>query len=298
MTDSKPFIIIFDQDSIRREYVLETLNSRGLSIESCYSKEKLTLFLSKHPSRGGILLIPQNVEKDDLKKLGLILMSYSIDIHKGSETDLKIKDLMSAINRERALSGRVRNNGNIDLVLIGSSTGGFPVVQDILQQFNTSHLIVVVCQHISTGMSSELASTLVSKMLVPCEVIHESQELIKGRVYLLSGGKDFELSERYGKLYIQKTVDESSYYHPSFNKLTESLLNISSVSSGCIILSGLGSDGSKFLSELNKHEVPIVVQDPSTAVAPGMPNAAIETGVRVQIKKTDGIRDYLRKLAA
>jgi two-component system chemotaxis response regulator CheB len=147
-------------------------------------------------------------------------------------------------------------------------------------------------------MSENLAASLMEKVLAPCLVVNEQIELLAGSVYLLSGGKDFQLKEKYGKTYIVPVSDAESIYHPSFDKLTESLIGLDDVTSACVILSGLGSDGSKYLSELKKKNVEIVVQDPETAVAPGMPKSAIQTGAVARVLRVPELCSYLRKWAA
>ena len=47
----------------------------------------------------------------------------------------------------------------------------------------------------------------------------------------------------------------------------------------CIILSGSGSDGANGAVHISKVEGLVLVQDPLSAVQPGMPSSVLETGV-------------------
>ena len=46
-----------------------------------------------------------------------------------------------------------------------------------------------------------------------------------------------------------------------------------------VVLTGLGRDGAQGALEIHKHGGKVLIQDPSTAVAPSMPTSARDTGV-------------------
>lgn len=299
-------VVLYDMDSKRRDFVSAALFARGIEFESCYSIEKVKHTINRIGDDPFVLVTPSPIDSDFssvIQKQGPSVVLISDNIHMLPDSTFILARMFSEIdaakNAARPKHYMLRQGtGKYDLVLIGSSTGGFPVVQEILQQFRTERLIVVVCQHISASMSDSLACALNAKMLMPCNLIKEQTELHAGKVYLLSGGVDFELKEKYGKLYIVPSHDEESAFHPSFNKLTGSLLDISNLTGCCFVLSGLGADGSKHLFQLQKKGIAIIAQDPEGAVAPGMPKAAIQTGAVSEILGITELYKYLGKMAA
>lgn len=299
-------VVLYDVDSKRREFVSGILSAKEIEFESCYSVEKIKYTINQIGHLPYVLVTPTPIKSElasIIQTQGSVVVSFSENIHTLPDSTLLLGKLFSEIEAAKQAARpkhytTKKEGGKYDLVLIGSSTGGFPVVQEILQQFRTQQLIVVICQHISEEMSESLASALNAKMLMPCNLIREQTELNPGQVYFLSGGRDFELKEKYGKLYLVPSIDSESAYHPSFNKLTGSLLGISHMTSCCFVLSGLGADGSKYLSQLQKKGIAIVAQDPEGAVAPGMPKAAIQTGAVSEVLGVTELHKYLGKIAA
>ena len=56
-----------------------------------------------------------------------------------------------------------------------------------------------------------------------------------------------------------------------------------------VILTGMGSDGTRGAVQFQRRQLPVLVQDPKTCVVGGMPAAAIEAGVASESLSPDGI---------
>jgi chemotaxis response regulator CheB len=275
----------------------------GDRFEECYSAEKLRHRLGKAETEPLVLIAPESkrVEVQNLAQgRSYSVVTYLENIHSDANADTKAKQILEAVKAASVAihQSKTALKNRPSLLLIGSSTGGFPVVQELLSQFRLERIAVVICQHINAEMSENLRTSLVGKVLAPCRVVYDQTELLPGSVYLLSGGKDFGLKKKYGKIYLVPQTDSESVYHPSFNKLTESLLALDDLTSACVILSGLGADGSKYLTELKKKNVEILVQDPETAIAPGMPRSAIQTGAVNRVLGVSELRSYIGRWAA
>jgi two-component system chemotaxis response regulator CheB len=65
-----------------------------------------------------------------------------------------------------------------------------------------------------------------------------------------------------------------------------------------VILTGMGSDGTRGASRFAHRHLPVLVQRPDSCIVGGMPSAAIEAGVASESLSLDQIARNLRQWAA
>jgi two-component system chemotaxis response regulator CheB len=63
-----------------------------------------------------------------------------------------------------------------------------------------------------------------------------------------------------------------------------------------VVLTGMGSDGTKGLAPLKRGGVPVICQDEATSVVWGMPGAAVAAGLADQVLPLDSIPDAVARL--
>ena len=64
----------------------------------------------------------------------------------------------------------------------------------------------------------------------------------------------------------------------------------------CVVLTGMGADGTKGISELQKEKnVYVIAQDEETSVVYGMPKAIAETGLVDEIVPLESVADTILK---
>lgn len=202
--------------------------------------------------------------------------------------------LLEAQGQRRRAAHSHRERYKRDLVCIGASTGGFPVVQQILEGIRLRSSSVVVCQHIGAGMARDLRDALSERIGASVALVEEAEAIEPGRAYLLGGAGDYELSLRGRSLRLSAT-GRVGPYRPSFDRLLEGALALDGMSIAVVVLSGLGDDGARHLPALASAGVTVVAQEPSEAVAAGMPRAAIKTGAVTHVYAAEAIRDFLQR---
>jgi chemotaxis response regulator CheB len=300
-----PVVVLYDPDAQRRERLRAELAGREIATEACYSLDAARHRLAKTLARPAILVHPRSRSSEVVALKGraqLSLVSFADDLGAGGRK-LDVAPVVSAIEAAKAALRRAghaasRATGKSDILVIGSSTGGFPIAQQMLDQLDLQHTIVILCQHISSEAAGDLEQAVSSRVRGPVVLVDAQTELDSGTVYVLGGGKDFSLRDKYSRLYLVPATDPGSPYHPSLNHLAESLLSLSGLDIACVILSGLANDGSRHLERLRNAGITLVAQDPSTAVAPGMPDAAIKTGAVAQVFDPAGLRDFAARRCA
>lgn len=283
--------ILYEKDYQVRERLELDLIKENISFETCYSLSKLHLLKRKNPHSALLLFVNKNDE--DL---------VEISTHFPNTVTYEYKDIQNLeffkVHIESAKRAEGLDKYQLDLLCIGSSTGGLPVLQNILKGLNAKKTITIVCQHVNKVHTEQIKEALLRCVQSRLVVVTENSSIRPGIVYLLGGGRDFKLVTRYDKLHLVTDGLSEENYHPSFNCLLESLSKIKNQKSGCIILSGLGDDGSKHLKSLKAHNVKILVQDPDTATAPYMPKAAMATGHVDMVYSEEKLYDFIRRSVA
>lgn len=83
---------------------------------------------------------------------------------------------------------------------------------------------------------------------------------------------------------------------PCANLMYESLMDSGYDEITCVVLTGMGADGTKGISELQKEKnVYVIAQDEETSVVYGMPKAIAETGLVDEIVPLESVADTILK---
>lgn len=277
-------VIIYDDNSARRDEILKGLKSHSIDAIECYSKAKINLLIDKNKDKKIILLSWHENDLHDFGHLDTIKYSENLDLNN--------------IIDEVLFQKGTKTDSVLDLICIGSSTGGLPVVQKILKNVNFKKTIIVVCQHIGEKFDDNIYETLSKSIKKNIKKISTRSEIFPGYVYILGGGSDYHLVSKYGKLYLNPIGISETVFHPSFDQLLFSMLHLKNLSMSCLVLSGLGNDGSKYLEDVGKKKINIIAQTPKQSVAPYMPQAAINTGFVNEVLDEGQLHDYLIKKVA
>jgi two-component system chemotaxis response regulator CheB len=163
-------------------------------------------------------------------------------------------------------------------VAIGSSTGGPRALEKILSAFPQDlPAVVFITQHMSAGFTESLAARLDGKSSLKVKEAAGGESLLKGHVYLARGGYHLVL-ERDGVIALSSAAPVQ-YVRPSIDVMMKSLSEYFGANLIGVILTGMGQDGTRGMARIKEKGGQTIVQEPSTAVAPGMPNSVIKAGL-------------------
>lgn len=184
-----------------------------------------------------------------------------------------------------------------DLVVVGISTGGPHTLPTMLTPLRGFEPPVVVAQHIPEVFSKSLAAML-GEMTGLRVVEGVAGDLVEpSTVYILRGGTDTEVHRRSdGQLALRAVTGETNAYHPSANALFKSAALAARRPVG-VIMTGMGDDGTEGARLLVARGRPVIVQDPATCVIPGMPQAALAAGLKLEALAPAEIATRLRAMA-
>ncbi|MFC5270322.1 chemotaxis protein CheB [Adhaeribacter terreus] len=169
------------------------------------------------------------------------------------------------------------------VIVIGASTGGTQAIEKIVARLDEKlDACVLIAVHLPAGFTGSFARRL--QTLTSLKVVEgrPGLNLLKGKIIIAPGGKNMvvlpQLS-RTGNYKIGFAPDsENVYDRPSVDKLMESVAAIGSKNVMGIVLTGMGSDGTKGLKAIRKKGGLTVAQDQASSVIFGMAKSAIEQG--------------------
>jgi two-component system chemotaxis response regulator CheB len=168
------------------------------------------------------------------------------------------------------------------LVCIGTSTGGPRAVQEVLAGLPSNlNAPVLVVQHMPAGFTHSFAKRLdgLSSMIVKEA---ENNEIIQnGIVYIAPGGRHMRIKKRNLHLFIALSDDNSESIHrPSVDILFESVASLTGYRRIGVIMTGMGSDGTKGIKLLKKSgAVYTIAESEESCMVFGMPKSAIKTNL-------------------
>ncbi|MEM8835210.1 MAG: chemotaxis response regulator protein-glutamate methylesterase [Planctomycetota bacterium] len=169
--------------------------------------------------------------------------------------------------------------GQFDLVCIGSSTGGPPVLETLLTKVPRSlDIPIVVAQHMPELFTKSMADRLNALCDVP--VVHGCDGLpVKpGVVTILPGGSNGHLKGTAPNRLrlLVNDLPKEALYRPSVDVLLSSAAATSGKRTLGIVATGMGEDGYLGAKELHAADGTLLAQSAETCVVYGMPKRITE----------------------
>jgi len=199
--------------------------------------------------------------------------------------------------RLAALGGRplpVAQEGTVDLVAIGTSTGGPQALAHVLgalpEDFTPA---VVVVQHMADGFIDGLAGWLDNLCALPVVVGTAGARLQPGTVTLAPGARNLIVHER-----MRIAIEEpppTQFHVPGVDATFNSVAaNVGPRAIG-VLLTGMGRDGACGLKAMRDAGAITIGQDEESSAVWGMPGAAAAVGA---VQRTLPLSEIARALVA
>lgn len=167
------------------------------------------------------------------------------------------------------------------MVLIGTSTGGPRALQEVITKLpKDMQAPVLIVQHMPAGFTKSLAERL--NQLAEIEVKEaENGDIIRnGHAYIAPGGYHMKI-QKIGSTYSILLDNEEAPragHRPAVDVLFENNSLYNDFDKIAVIMTGMGSDGSKGLVQLKSNgNVVGIAESAESCIVYGMPKAAVET---------------------
>lgn len=189
--------------------------------------------------------------------------------------------------------------GKNKLVAIACSTGGPKSLKEIIPFLpkNIDAPIIIV-QHMPAGFTSSLANRLNELSEVTVKEAENQEILEKGHVYVAPGGKQFRIIMQDKSKHLVHLSDEAPQegLKPCANIMYESLERTEFDYILCVVLTGMGSDGTNGIEKLSKSKkVHVIAQDAETSIVYGMPRSVVKAGLADTVLPLEKIAEEIKK---
>lgn len=186
------------------------------------------------------------------------------------------------------------------LVLVGSSTGGPPALDALLEPLPDSFpWPIVIAQHMPARFTSALADRLDRLCALTVEEVSQPTCLRPGHVYIARGDADIVISRRGNDILALSAPSHSEHrWHPSVDRLvTTALKTMDPALLVGVLLTGMGDDGAQAMTRLRGEGGITIAESKDSAVVWGMPGALVNAGGASFVDPVDVIFSRLLWLA-
>jgi len=167
-------------------------------------------------------------------------------------------------------------------VAIGASTGGPRALEEVLRGLpGDLPAAVLITQHMPPGFTESLAKRLDRVSFLKVKEASEGDVIMEGSAYLARGGLHLIVNSNQSL-----SLDSSApvqHVRPSADVMMKSIAEHYGSATMGVILTGMGRDGTEGMNWIRSKGGKTVVQEPSTAVIPSMPQAVIKSGLADEV---------------
>ena len=186
---------------------------------------------------------------------------------------------------------QVVSAASVDLVAIGSSTGGPPALQRIFSAFREPlPFAIAVSQHMPPGFTTTFAERLNRSTGFEVREAKDGDEMIPGRALIAPGGRNLVFTAVGGKVFAQVMAPgPRDRYIPSVDAMFASLAEIYRSRMLAVVLTGMGNDGTQGVRRAKGLGAQVIAESEESAVVFGMPREAIATGLVDRVAPIDAM---------
>ena len=169
------------------------------------------------------------------------------------------------------------------LVALACSTGGPKALHSVLPNL-PAHMDagILIVQHMPAGFTKSLADRLNELSQITVKEAEDGDILRKGTAYIAKGGYQMRLKKQEDQTYRIRITQEPARHGllPCADIMYESLIDTNFDQITCVVLTGMGGDGTAGIKKLSKKQnIYVIAQNEETSVVYGMPKVIKDAGL-------------------
>ena len=185
------------------------------------------------------------------------------------------------------------------VLLIGSSTGGPQALTGLAGKIGeiSSRVPILITQHMPPTFTTILAEHLARASGRPAHEPTDGEPIVPGTIYVAPGGRHMLVKKGPNGPAIQ--LDDGplvNFCRPAVDPLFKTAAQVWGGNILAVILTGMGSDGSRGAQDIVAAGGNVIAQDEATSVVWGMPGAAAQAGVCSAVLPLDQIAPKIVRL--
>ncbi|MDF2951103.1 MAG: response regulator receiver modulated CheB methylesterase [Anaerocolumna sp.] len=241
-----------------------------------------------------------DVKNDRFKNNILNSLSVSLKLSLASNQAVPVvPPIIVTTNRNPITQFQRSNKENPKrIIAIACSTGGPKALQKIIpllpEKLGCSVLIV---QHMPVGFTASLSNRLNELSKIRVQEAEDGEVLKDDVVYIAKGGNQMRIENQGSNHRISLTLEPArNGLRPCADIMYESLAELDYDEIICVVLTGMGSDGTKGIKHLKeKKNIYVIAQDEMSCTVYGMPKVVIDNGLANEVITLDKIASAIAK---
>lgn len=182
-----------------------------------------------------------------------------------------------------------------EALIIGGSAGSLDVLLEVFPALNGDiDFPIVLVVHRKANNESLLTDLLQTRTVLNVNEAEEKKPLVAGNVYIAPA--DYHLLIEEDKTFSLDYSEKINYSRPSIDVTYQSAAEVYKEKLVCILLSGSNADGVNGLKIVNNLGGKVVIQNPSSAIMPYMPQQAITNVNAHLVLHGNEMADYINNL--
>ena len=187
------------------------------------------------------------------------------------------------------------------VLLIGSSTGGPQALMSLVTEIGPviDRFPVLITQHMPPTFTTILAEHLARSSRRQAQEAIDGEIVKAGRIYLAPGGRHMRVARHGADVSI--VLDNGppvNFCKPAVDPLFSSAIEVWQGATLAVLLTGMGSDGTRGGKEIVAAGGSVIAQDEASSVVWGMPGSAAHAGICAAILPLNQIAPKLIRLFA
>lgn len=173
----------------------------------------------------------------------------------------------------------VETSGNVELIVIGSSTGGTNVLLDIFRELPTGLPPIMITQHMPPVFTEQFANHLDEESSINVFEAKEEGYVGQSEAVVAKGDKHLVVDGRPRRDRIHYSTNEEeevAFQRPAVDPLFESAAQNVGRNVVALVLTGMGKDGRDGSRALAEKGATILTQDEDSCSVYGMPKQVLE----------------------
>ena len=222
-------------------------------------------------------------------------LSQDATLKSGNRTTIRTP----AVKKDHIISSIPREKGgNIEIVVIGISTGGPNALRNVLPDIASDFPVpILIVQHMPAGFTTEFAKSLDRICPLDVKEVTDGDVLSSGRIFIAPGNFHIEVERKKLATVVRtSSADLMNGHRPSADVLFSSVAKHYGGNTLAVIMTGMGRDGATEIGTIFAKGGITVGQDEESSIVYGMPKVAAERGFVDHVVSLDDMAATLNRL--
>ena len=264
----------------------ERIKANVVMVSTLTSKDADTTIMALELGAIDFVTKPNNIieaKGQEFKNSLLSVLSAALRMRRSTPALNSCNSRTLAAARPAEPIKRLKPTGKNKLVALACSTGGPKALQSVIPYLPKNlNAPIVLVQHMPAGFTKSMADRLNDISEITVNEAKDGEILQKGNVYIAPGGRHMEIKKKTDGTHVIELNDMPPIggLKPCANITYDSLTSSGFDEIVCVVLTGMGADGTNGILSLGKKKpIYVISQDADSCVVYGMPKSIYEAGV-------------------